>query len=436
MLSNPDCLPLVSMASIILSFVGNQDPVSDATQTDGSIVSLVRHLRDKGQTIKRVMLLYTRDTRDRAELTQGWLADDPFCITSNLVDLLPVDDRLSDDPVNVTLAVQAARRGVEDAIALCDRTDVLEMNASSGTPVMKSAWSILQAAGYAPRSRVWQVRNPKEQREGQARVFEANVQALRREFDIRVIKQQLKDYNFSGALVSLQAAGLETPILEALLQYGHRRLSLDFRGARQAIAPVQSVVSSSWMAEIKELEQREAIALLREAYFNAVTELKNHKFSDFLVRVFQFQEKALQHCVAERLNLALPVRYDDTHLFWQLMQANHAQMMDYLKAYRFNSHTLRLDGFLSRPVYLAMLTYVEHPLLETVDQLNQFCDQRNRYVHQFEGISELSDSSTILGTMREVLTYFKAESCTNPFNQLRQAILEQLEAIATYHPRC
>lgn len=32
------------------------------------------------------------DTRDRSELTQGCLADDPFCITSDLVNLLPVDD--------------------------------------------------------------------------------------------------------------------------------------------------------------------------------------------------------------------------------------------------------------------------------------------------------------------------------------------------------
>jgi hypothetical protein len=420
------------MASIILSFVGNQDPVSDKNQDDGSIVSLVRHLRDKGESIKRILLLYTDATRDRAELTQGWLADEPLNVDEDYIDCLPVDAALSDDPVSVTLAVQAARQGLEAAIAHCESTDRLEMNASSGTPVMKSAWSILQAAGYARRSRVWQVRNPQEQRPGQARVFEANMQALRQEFDIRVIKQQLNDYNFSGALVSLQGAGLATPTLEGLLQYGHRRLSLDFRGARQAIAPVEAGLARRWMAEVQRLvEPKDAIALLQEAYFNAVTELKNHKFSDFLVRVFQFQEKALQHCVNQSLRLLLPRRWEETHSFWQSVQAQHPALMAYLRDYHLESsasksYPLKLDGFLNRPTCMAMLTYFNHPLLSTLDQLNQFCDQRNRYVHQFEGVSHLDDPSTILNAMKAVLTHEGATYDPNPFNDLRQDILDQL----------
>ena len=38
--------PPISRATTLLSFLGNQDPSSDVTQTDGSIVSLVRHLGD------------------------------------------------------------------------------------------------------------------------------------------------------------------------------------------------------------------------------------------------------------------------------------------------------------------------------------------------------------------------------------------------------
>ena len=38
--------PPISRASTLLSFLGNQDPPPDATQTDGSMVSLVQHLGD------------------------------------------------------------------------------------------------------------------------------------------------------------------------------------------------------------------------------------------------------------------------------------------------------------------------------------------------------------------------------------------------------
>jgi hypothetical protein len=80
-------------------------------------------------------------------------------------DLLPGDDRLSNDPVNCLLAVEAARSGLEKGVLLIQKM-FLEFNASSGTPVMKSSWSILQAAGYVPHSNVWQIRNPKEMGSG------------------------------------------------------------------------------------------------------------------------------------------------------------------------------------------------------------------------------------------------------------------------------
>ena len=40
---------------------------------------------------------------------------------------------------------------------------------------MKSAWNILQAAGYARNSRVWQIRNPDKIQAGQDQVFQTNV---------------------------------------------------------------------------------------------------------------------------------------------------------------------------------------------------------------------------------------------------------------------
>jgi hypothetical protein len=415
------------MASIILSFVGQQDPVSDATRAEGSIVSLIHHLVAQRQTIKQVVLLYTEGTKDRAELTQGWLAEEPFYIAKEAIALLPVDQALSHDPVDLLLAVQAARHGLERAGAHQTKGDTLELNGSSGTPVMKSAWSILQAAGYAPKSRVWQVRNPQEQKETQARVFQTNVDTLRQEFDLKVIQQQLRDYNYSGARVTLLASGLRTPVLEALMLYGHRRLSLDFGNARRAIAPFLQEIDPQWNQEIQMLERQDPVALLHEAYFSAVVELKNQQLSDFLVRISQFQEQSLQYFVGQQLEIPLPSLFDETTIFWDQLPHHHPDLYHFLRAYRFRDRPLSLEKFLNRPIYLAILEYGQHPALGALQRLNGYCEQRNRYVHQFEGISELDGVEDILRTIREVLRSVGGNVQVNPFNQLNEAIAQYLQ---------
>lgn len=419
----------MGLSSVVLSFVGNQDPVSDGTREDGSIVSLVRHLLDMQQPIKRVWLLYTVGTQERAQLTQGWLMDAPFRLPPEAIALLPVDPALSEDPVNLWLAVQAARQGLEAAIAHASPTDLLEFNASSGTPVMKSAWSLLQAAGYAPRSRVWQIRNPREQQAGQARVFQTNIQVLRREFDIKVIRQQLEDYNYHGALTSLRAAGLATPEQEALLEYGHCRLSLDFQRAKEAIAPVRQSLDAQWWQDIQALVQRDRLTLIREAYFNAVVELKNRQLSDVLVRVSQFQEQVLQYLARQQLagRPALPETFEETEAFWQTLAQQRPELWDFLQRYQYRGFGLRLEGFPSRPVLQAIVDNGQHPSIEALQVLNEICRQRNRYIHNFEGISELPEAQTLLKTMRQILTELGQSEFANPFNALNQAVLRGLE---------
>lgn len=420
------------MASILLSFVGNQDPVSDNTREDGSIVSLVRYLVTQGQTIKRVILLYTTgesSTADRADLTRGWLTDAPFHLDPSAVELLPVGDDLSHDPVNLWLAVQAAQQGLAVALAVVAATDRLEINGSSGTPVMKSAWSILQAAGFAPKSRLWQVRNPKEQRPGQERIFESNIQVLRQAFDIRVIQQQLQDYNYMGALTTLRAAGLATPTLSALLTYGHQRLSLDFGGAKDTLKEVSTLSIQPWQRSVEVLLQRDAQALMQEAYFNGVVELRNRQFSDFLVRVSQFLELALNHFVLLQLDQrpSLPRNFDDTAQFWRNLSQNRPQLYQFLEEYRYRGNHLRLDGFPNRPVLLAILEYGQYPQLTELQFLGACCEQRNRYIHQFEGISELEDANAILQALRQILGSLYLHDFTSPFNQLNDAITQLLE---------
>jgi hypothetical protein len=251
-------------SSIVLSFVGQQDPYSENTATEGSIATLIRHLLDQKYNIRRVILLHTQDVAQKASDTKHWLQDKPFNLPEESIDLVPVGEELSTDPVSLVLAVQEARKGLNKAIPYLSKQDRLEFNASSGTPVMKTSWSILQAAGYAPHSSVWQVRNPREMKSGQPRVFQTNVDTLKNEFDFKVVKRQIEDYNYSGALVTLENSNLSTNLIIALLEYGNYRLAFDFDRAFNAIQPFANLVEPEFNSEISSLRGKNPLSLFSD----------------------------------------------------------------------------------------------------------------------------------------------------------------------------
>ena len=133
------------MASIVLSFVGQQDPFGSKTG-EGSIVTLIRALVSQGTVIKRAILIYTEGTATGAKETKEWLMSE-LGIDGGDVELVPASWELSNDPTDLLKAAQEARRGLDLARLTMEKGDRVEFNASSGTPAMKSAFSILQAAG-------------------------------------------------------------------------------------------------------------------------------------------------------------------------------------------------------------------------------------------------------------------------------------------------
>jgi hypothetical protein len=246
------------MASIILSFVGQQDPFAK-TETEGSIVTLIRHLMTNGSSLKRVILLHTDSTEQNAIDTCQWLVAEVSTLNQDTIALLPVSNAFSDDPVNPLLATQEARKAVQQARADQTPEDWLECNASSGTPAMKTAWSVLQALGYpSARSRVWQVRNPKEMRVGQSQVFYTDVNSLKDELDRKVIKQQIQDYNYSGALTSLQASNFRPSAIQPLLEHGYYRMAMDFDRAFSCLGAVVPENGSQWVQELARYAKRTA----------------------------------------------------------------------------------------------------------------------------------------------------------------------------------
>lgn len=422
-------------SSIVLSFVGNQDPYSEKTNEQGSIATLIGHLLDQNYSLRRVILLYTEDMFEKASDTKHWLQDKPFNLPEEGIELVPVGAELSKDPVSLLLAVQEARKGLEKAKPYLSKQDRLEFNASSGTPVMKTSWSLLQAAGYAPHSSVWQVRNPREMKEGQPRVFQTNVDTLKNEFDFKVVKKQIEDYNYSGALVTLKDSNLSTNLIIALLEYGQYRLAFDFNRAFTAIQPFASLVEPEFISEISSLRQKNRIALFKEVYFKAVIKLKNQQYADFLVDVFRFQEGFLRFLVETKLGFNLPEKFTETQQFWHQLKAfDSGNLEHYLNNYTLNNgQALRfLEGFPSRFVLIAILECYEpefDSLLKPLEELNEYCEQRNRCVHSFEGVSELEDGGRILKILRNILRQKTAVPDNNSFNVINSKICNLLTEV-------
>lgn len=417
------------MASIVLSFVGQQDPFAK-NDTEGSIVSLVRYLRSENYLIDRVVLLHTQRTQANAIDTQQWLLSDGLReLSADKIICSAVDEALSEDPIDSLLAIQVARSAVAKVQERRSGEDWLELNASSGTPAMKAAWSILQAAGSVPQSRVWQVRNPQEMQVGQERVFLANVNALRQEFDRQVAQRQVQDYNYSGARITLEAAGLLTPVLGALLNYGRCRLALDFDRAYSAIAPFSKIIDKRWVQEISGLRQRNSTALLKEAYFNAAIRHKNQEYSNFLVDLSRFQEGVLRYCVAETVGM-FPTSFDETEQFWaRVKQLEQGNLHRFLTTYSHKGRPLTLEKFPNRFAMMAIAAYYPEfaDILPSVQALNHHCEQRNRFIHHFEGISQLEEADECLVNMRQILKKITTLLSTSPFDQLNQSIITLLK---------
>ncbi len=309
---------------------------------------------------------------------------------------------------------------------------MLELNASSGTPMMKSSWSILQAAGYAPRSHVWQVRNPQQMQPGQSRVFQIDVSTLKQEFDIKVIQRQVQDYNYSGALITLQESGLRTDPIQALLEAGYYRLALDFDRAFSSLKTATQAVDLPWLQELARLRQKDAQALLQEAYFNTLIRLQTRKYADFLVGLFKLQEQVLYFLVRERIGLAVSGQPSQKAQSWQaIQQADQGKLYQFLQTYTLPRGD-RLDmNRISRFVLQAIVEYYPQftAIAPLIRDLNQYCELRNESVHGFVGVSEIDDEATLLNTLRKLMKHITRISNVNPFDQLNGTIVDLLNRI-------
>jgi hypothetical protein len=425
------------MASILLTFVGQQDPFSNKhtseNHQEGSIVTLIRHLIEQKLEITRILLLHTETTLQHAIDTREWLLDLLPHIDGEGIIVLPVGQAFSKDPIDSLLAVKEARAALDKIGAYQTPQDTLEFNASSGTPAMKSAWNLLQAAGYAANSRVWQVRNPKEQVQNQQRVFCSDVTSLRQEFDLQIIKQQITDYNYSGALSTLRLTSLFSKTLEALLEYGHLRLCFDFDSSYSVINSNLKYLNNVNVADFNDialLRQRDTKTLLKEVYYNSLIKLKNKKYTDFLIMLFGLQENIIRYLIQERLGLKISSVYSEAERSWQILKEEESgRLYMHLQNYRLpKGQRLRLDGSINRYIQIAILEYYSQfeSILQSIKELNRYCDQRNESVHEFMGVSKIDDESQVMVNLRKIIKQTCGTLDINPFDRLNQQMFDVL----------
>jgi hypothetical protein len=427
------------MASIILSFVGSQDPYSGNNDQEGSIVTLTRHLISQKIEIRKLFLLYTNDLLAQAELTQDWLNSE-LNIARETIELIKVSEELSNDPINVTLTLPDARKCLSKATEYKQNNDdLIEFNSSSGTPAMKTIWAVLQASGIAPKSRIWQVRNPFQMKEGQERVFVNNVNVVKNESDLRVIKKQLQNYNYTGALDSLDNSDLQCQIAKALMQYGHYRLSFDFSKAFYAINNDREKIDSKFFSQINALKDKKSINILTEAYYKAELKLKTQQYTDFLTLAFAFHENILRFLVKQILfseqgiNQDFAKLEDEGKVKRKIEELDTGNLLNYLTNYQIPYRgKLRLDWanpHLSRLVLQAIVEYKSTnyaQLIPLLKELDQYVHIRNDILHNLRGLSELQDAPKIINIMQNILQQITNLSKTNPFDSLNQEIVNHL----------
>ncbi len=425
------------MSSILLSFVGNQDPASEQTNEPGSIVSLADYLLKQNNQISRIILLYTQRTEEAANLTQEWLLSDELeqlQLSEENIELIPVDNKLSEDPVNLLLAIQAARQALEKVQSDLNKEDLLELNASSGTPVMKSAWSILQAAGYAPQSRVWQVRNPHTKDLEQKRVFQINVNTLKREFDLKIIKQQVEKYDYNGALITFEASKLIDNGVATLLKYGSYRLACAFEDAWRLIAPFPKIIGTHLHQQSKNLAEYKHQTVVVEIYFQALIKLNNREYSDVLVKIFAFLESVLyliakQNLLSEK-EVNLPCDRDLKQTLKQkIINFEGDNLKNFLLKYSYETKSfIQSERDFNIPIMIAIADYVygsNSNLCIALKNLDNYRSQRNDYVHQLKGIADI-DRSEILSNSKQILKSLNLAIKPNPFELLNQQIFDSI----------
>lgn len=183
---------------VLVSCVGNQDPVSERTEQEGAIVTAVRHLEPD--------LLYLlpsmekpdvpSSTEENAGRTEEWLEEseklDPEVYHK------PLDIRDPTDYPRLREEMTEAFNEIRNELG--PENTSYQVNISSGTPQMEAVWLALADAGLL-KAGLWKVANPEEASEPtvEGRVSRVDMRFLEEDKVLTRAAELVGEYDFRAA---------------------------------------------------------------------------------------------------------------------------------------------------------------------------------------------------------------------------------------------
>lgn len=327
------------MKKVLLTFVGLQDPYSNKTDSEGSILTLARSIEpDLVFMLPSKRLLGSEsETETNAKDTKEWLMN---FVNLNEEDIYTFPLSLA-NPTNIPVLLEQGSIEIKQILETLEEEDVeIAINTSSGTPQMQSCWYIWANSGlFAPyQIKLYQIGNPQYVPE-EKRVETITIEFMEEGNTIERIQQYLKRAMYL-------AASEEGNRLSQISSYSNRRTraeiianismayhNWDLLNYTKALPLLRRLLvrydRSIDLANLTELLKRQiealnllnnsesdTIAILTDVYFNAVRRFRQNAYADTLARIWRLIEGCLyyrlrsKHGVEPR-NLSLSKNQDN-----------------------------------------------------------------------------------------------------------------------------
>jgi hypothetical protein len=311
------------MGKVLLTFVGEQDPYSNKTDSEGSIVTLVKSISPDLVYMlpsKRLPGIKS-ETESNAILTKEWLIDFVKLDKKNIY-LYPLSIT---DPRNIPVLLDQGSVEIKRILETLGEEDVeLAINTSSGTPQMQSCWYIWVNSGlFAPyQVTLYQVGNPLYAPE-EKRVETLTVEFMEEGNTVERIRKYLEN------MMYLSAAE-EATRLSKISCYSNRRAKAEIIAdiskayhdwdllnytstlslLRAKLARYEKSIDLVNFTELlkKQIEilvqlnnvESDEITVLTDIYYNAQRRFCQNAYADTLARIWRLIEGCLYCCLRNK----------------------------------------------------------------------------------------------------------------------------------------
>jgi len=306
------------MKRIMLSCVGNRDPIAEDTNEEGAILTLVRKVRPEV-----VVLFPTKDhpenkwegTGEKAAWTKELLETQEFRDLG--VKCCEVLELVLEDPTVHKEVLKALRSRIADTLKMfASPGEELEIhvNVSSGTPQMHASWLVLANSGYIPNARLYQVSSPRFGKKSiDERVSEIEHSFVREDMLIERAKRDMSIGAFEAAAKDMEEIARITSYMERSQLYSifsdlARAYSywdrLDYTKARDKLNKIAG--QAARFIELKKLSpflerqakvvselssaNEETFLLLTDIYHNAYRRFHRGEYADVVARSWRLVE--------------------------------------------------------------------------------------------------------------------------------------------------